>query len=42
MSKIFIIDEAHSLSGIAAEAMLKLIEEPPDNVMFIFCTTDPG
>lgn len=39
--KIFIIDESHSLTGTAAEAMLKLIEEPPDNVIFIFCTTDP-
>ena len=38
--KYFILDEAHSLTGYAAEAALKLIEEPPDNVRFVLCTTD--
>jgi len=38
--KIFIIDEAHGLSALAADAALKMIEEPPPNVIFIFCTTD--
>lgn len=39
--KYFIIDEAHRLTPAAAEAMLKIIEEPPDHVRFILCTTDP-
>ena len=38
-TKYYILDEAHSLTGHAAEAALKLIEEPPDNVRFVFCTT---
>lgn len=39
--KIFIIDEAHSLSNSAWQAMLKTLEEPPAKSIFIFCTTDP-
>lgn len=39
--KIFIIDECHSLSNSAWQAMLKLIEEPPLKTIFIFATTDP-
>lgn len=39
--KIYIIDECHALSNAAWQAMLKLIEEPPKNTIFIFCTTDP-
>lgn len=39
--KVFIIDECHSLSNQAWQAMLKLIEEPPARSIFIFCTTDP-
>jgi DNA polymerase-3 subunit gamma/tau len=38
--KIFIIDEAHQLTGDAAEAMLKVLEEPPPNIKFILCTTE--
>jgi DNA polymerase III subunit gamma/tau len=38
--KYIIIDEAHSLTGHAAEAALKMIEEPPANVRFILCTTE--
>ena len=39
--KIFIIDECHSLSNGAWQAMLKLLEEPPKYSIFILCTTDP-
>lgn len=39
--KIFILDEVHSLSNTAWQALLKLIEEPPAKTIFIFCTTDP-
>lgn len=39
--KVYIIDECHALSNNAWQAMLKLIEEPPKNTIFIFCTTDP-
>lgn len=40
-TKYVIIDEAHSLTGSAAEASLKMIEEPPPYVRFILCTTEP-
>ena len=39
--KIFIIDECHAISNAGWQAFLKLIEEPPANTVFIFCTTDP-
>lgn len=39
--KIFIIDECHMLSTGAWNAMLKVLEEPPANTIFILCTTDP-
>ncbi len=38
--KIYIIDEAHQLTTQAWNALLKLIEEPPPHLVFIFCTTD--
>lgn len=40
-NKVFILDEAHRLTGNAWDSMLKLLEEPPANTIFIFCTTDP-
>lgn len=39
--KVFIIDECHSLSNQAWQAMLKTLEEPPAKAIFIFCTTNP-
>ncbi|MFN0054607.1 MAG: DNA polymerase III subunit gamma/tau [Planctomycetales bacterium] len=39
--KIYIIDEVHMLTKEAFNALLKTLEEPPPNVKFIFCTTDP-
>ena len=39
--KIFLLDEVHSFSNNAWQAMLKLIEEPPEKTIFLFCTTDP-
>lgn len=39
--KYLIFDEAHRLTGAAAEASLKMIEEPPEGVRFILATTDP-
>ncbi len=38
--KVFIIDEVHMLSISAFNALLKVIEEPPENVIFILCTTE--
>lgn len=38
--KVFIIDEVHMLSVSAFNALLKIIEEPPANVIFILCTTE--
>ncbi len=38
--KVFIIDEAHMLSVSAFNALLKVLEEPPEYVMFILCTTE--
>jgi DNA polymerase III subunit gamma/tau len=40
--KIYILDEAHQLTEAAWNALLKLIEEPPPHLVFVFCTTDLG
>ncbi|MFV2088905.1 DNA polymerase III subunit gamma and tau, partial [Micromonospora sp. LOL_021] len=39
--KIYVIDEAHMVSSAGFNALLKLVEEPPDYVKFIFATTEP-
>lgn len=39
--RIFIIDEAHMISASGANALLKVVEEPPEHVIFIFATTEP-
>jgi DNA polymerase-3 subunit gamma/tau len=39
--KVFLIDEAHMLSRASFNALLKLLEEPPTNVLFLLVTTDP-
>src|SRR2546422_2880881 len=38
--KVYILDEAHQLTDAAWNALLKLIEEPPPHLVFVFCTTD--
>lgn len=39
--KAYLLDEVHLASNAAQNRMLKILEEPPENVLIIFCTTDP-
>ena len=39
--KVVILDEAHMLTGVASNALLKTLEEPPDRVIFVMATTQP-
>ncbi|MDR2985629.1 MAG: DNA polymerase III subunit gamma and tau [Nocardiopsaceae bacterium] len=39
--KIYIIDEAHMVTGAGFNALLKLVEEPPPHLKFVFATTEP-
>ncbi|HEX6677165.1 MAG TPA: DNA polymerase III subunit gamma/tau [Actinomycetes bacterium] len=40
-NKVYIIDEAHMVTPQGFNAMLKVLEEPPEHVRFVFCTTEP-
>lgn len=40
--KVYIVDECHQLTNAAWDALLKTLEEPPANTIFIFCTTNPS
>ena len=39
--KVYIVDEAHMLTREAWNALLKILEEPPPRVVFVFATTEP-
>src|SRR5690606_35630979 len=39
--RVFILDEVHMLTDVAANALLKTLEEPPSHVVFVLATTEP-
>jgi DNA polymerase-3 subunit gamma/tau len=41
LRKIYVVDEVHMLTREAFNALLKIMEEPPEHVVFVLCTTDP-
>jgi DNA polymerase-3 subunit gamma/tau len=41
-SKVYVIDEVHMLTNEAANTLLKTLEEPPEHVVFVLATTEPG
>jgi len=40
-ARVWIMDEAHKMTGDAMNALLKILEEPPPHVYFVLCTTEP-